>query len=146
MLSPTAKRRATRAAEAFRAGISPHILACGGKAWSGVREADALCEFLTTIGVPAAALEGERRSRTTRENAHYAAEMLLPRGVRRIALVTCDWHMHRALHCFSGAGFDPIPVPAASPPVSVWRGLVRTLRERASFEVDSALTRGFSRV
>jgi uncharacterized SAM-binding protein YcdF (DUF218 family) len=142
----TAERRAARAAEAFHAGLSSHILACGGKAWSGVREADALCAFLAKSGVPESALEREVWSRTTRQNAHYAAKLLLPRGLARIGVVTCDWHMARALCCFEGAGFDPTPVPAPSPPVHGWPALVRVVRERLSFAVDRTLTRCFSRV
>jgi uncharacterized SAM-binding protein YcdF (DUF218 family) len=145
-LSPTGERRASRAADAFRAGLSPHILACGGKAWSGVRETDALCAFLAQAGVPESALEREGWSRSTRQNAHFAAKLLLPRGFERIGLVTSDWHMARALCCFRGAGFDAVPVPAVSPPLGGWRGVVRLARERASFVVDSAFTRGFSRV
>jgi uncharacterized SAM-binding protein YcdF (DUF218 family) len=139
-------RRATRAADAFRAGLSPHILACGGKAWSGVREADALRAFLCESGIPETALEAERSSHSTRQNAHFAAQMLLPRGLRRIGLVTCDWHMARALRCFEGAGFEPVAVPAVAPRLRGFPALVRIARERASFAVDSLATRGFSRV
>jgi uncharacterized SAM-binding protein YcdF (DUF218 family) len=145
-LSPTAERRAARAAEAFRAGLSPRILACGGKAWSGVRETDALCAFLARSGVPESALEREGWSRSTRQNAHHAAKLLLPRGLVRIGLVTSDWHMTRALRCFQGAGFDPVPLPAASPLLHGWPKLVRVVRERVSLAVDGALTLGFSRV
>ena len=146
VLSAAAERRALRAAEAFRAGLSPHILVCGGKAWSGVREADALCAFLLGAGVPANALEAELCSRSTRQNARFAARMLLPRGVRRIGLVTCDWHMARALRSFEGAGFEPVALPAAAPRLHGVPALLRVVRERLSLLVDHAVTRGFSRV
>jgi uncharacterized SAM-binding protein YcdF (DUF218 family) len=145
-LSAAAERRALAAAEAFRAGLSPRILACGGKSWRGVREADALCAFLASVGVPESALERELSSRSTRQNAHFAAKVLLPRGVRRIGLVTCDWHMARALRCFVGAGFEPVPVPAAAPLLHGLPALIRVARERVSLAVDSAVTLGFSRV
>lgn len=145
-LSAAAERRAKRALLAFRAGLGGHVLACGGKAWSGVREADALCAFLAKSGLPSRALEGELWSRSTRQNAHYAAKILLPRGVRRVGIVTCDWHMPRALCCFRGAGFDPEPLPAESPRVSGTPALLRATRERVSFVVDRAWTFGFSRV
>jgi uncharacterized SAM-binding protein YcdF (DUF218 family) len=145
-LSPAAARRAARAAQGFRAGLSGHILACGGKTWAGVREADALCAFLAAIGVPALALEREVWSRSTRQNAHFAAKLLLPRGMFRIGVVTCDWHMSRALRCFRGAGFDAQPVPALSPQVSVGQMLLRQTREYVTYAVDNFVTRGFSRV
>jgi uncharacterized SAM-binding protein YcdF (DUF218 family) len=145
-LSPPAARRAMRAAQAFQAGLSEHILACGGKAWAGVREADALCAFLAALGIPERALEREVWSRSTRQNAHFAAQLLLPRGVFRVGVVTCDWHMPRALRCFRGAGFDAEPVPAVSPQVSVGQTLMRQTRERVNLVVDNFVTRGFSRV
>jgi len=145
-LSPPAQRRALCAAKALNSGLTQHILACGGKAWRGVRECDALCAFLIAQGVPEKALEREASSHSTRENARYAAALLLPRGLRRIWLVTCDFHMPRALHCFTGAGFEAAPLPAPSPSISVAAALVRNARERVSLALDTLATRGFSRV
>lgn len=145
-LSPPAKRRALRAAEALRAGMTQHILACGGKAWDGVRESDALCAFLREHGVDESALEREAHSHSTRENAHYAAQLLLPRGISRVWLVTCDWHMPRALRSFAGAGFRAEPLPALSPPIARGAGFVRATREHVCLALDALATRGFSRV
>lgn len=145
-LSPPARRRALRAAHALHSGLTGHILACGGKAWDGVREADALCQFLIAQGVPQRALEREAQSHSTRENAHYAAELLLPRGISRVWLVTCDWHMPRALRCFSGAGFQAEPLPALSPPIALGAEFARGARERVCLALDALATRGFSRV
>ena len=36
-LSQTARRRALLAESALHSGLTHHILACGGKAWNGVR-------------------------------------------------------------------------------------------------------------
>ncbi len=145
-LSPPARRRALRAASALQAGLTQRILACGGKAWNGVRETDALCAFLIEHGVPAQALERESTSHSTRQNAHYAAQLLLPRGLSRVWLVTCDWHMPRALRCFEGAGFQAEPLPALSPPIALGADLWRGARERVCLALDSLLTRGFSRI
>ena len=145
-LSPPARRRALHAADALRSGLTCHILACGGKAWNGVREADALCAFLLERGVPEGALERESSSHSTRQNAHYAAELLLPRGLRRIWLVTCDWHMPRALRCFEGAGFQAEPLPARSPPIALGADRWRAARERVCLARDALATRGFSRI
>ncbi|HYP78029.1 MAG TPA: YdcF family protein [Polyangiaceae bacterium] len=145
-LSPPARRRALRAASALQAGLTHGILACGGKTWNGVREADALCAFLAERGIAESALERESSSHSTRQNAHYAAALLHARGVRRIWLVTCDWHMPRALRCFEGAGFQAEPLPALSPPIAVRAGLFRAARERVCLALDALATRGFSRV
>jgi uncharacterized SAM-binding protein YcdF (DUF218 family) len=111
-----------------------------------VREADALCAFLSDAGVPRAALEAELHSSSTRENAHFAANILIPRGLRRVGLVTCDWHMPRALRCFRAAGFEPVALPAVAPSLPGFPGVARAVRERVSLVVDGALTLGFSRV
>lgn len=145
-LSAPAQRRAERAARAFEAGLVRHILACGGKTWGSVREADALCAYLAKRGIPEHALERELWSHSTRENAHYAAQLLQPRGIRRVALVTCDWHMPRALRCFRRAGFETEPVPAISPQANFRERCWRALRERLSLTLDQLATRDFSRL
>lgn len=145
-LSPPAARRAWRAVHAARSGALARILVCGGKKWRGVPEADALCAFLVQNGVPESILERELVSLSTRQNAHYAAKLWLPRGLRQVTLVTCDWHMPRALACFRRAGFEVEPLPATSPPRSLTGRLLRDARERLSGAVDSLLSRGFSSV
>jgi uncharacterized SAM-binding protein YcdF (DUF218 family) len=145
-LSPTSARRAQRALQAFRDGLSKHILACGGKAWGGVREADALSAYLIERGVPAHTIERELWSRSTRQNARYAARLLLPRGIRKIGLVTCDWHMPRASRSFEGAGFEVEPLPAFTPAVTIGAELKRDVRERVALAFDALVTRGFSSV
>ena len=145
-LSPPALRRAERALHAWQAGLSEHILACGGKSWAGVREADALCAYLIARGVPERVLERELWSESTRRNAHYAAQLLIPRGIRHVGLITCDWHMPRALRCFRGAGFDTQPLPAESPSLAGRERLLRRAREQASLALDQLVTLGFSRV
>lgn len=39
----------------------------------------------------------EERSRTTWENAQMTADLLLPQGIKRVAVVTQAWHMPRAV-------------------------------------------------
>ena len=145
-LTPPAMRRAERVLREVEAGYEGLILACGGKAWGGVCEADALCEYLMARGVKESRLERELYSRSTRQNAHYAAELLFERGIRQIGLVTCDFHMDRALCCFRGAGFQVDPLPAATPPKPMRSELYRSARERVCFELDRLVTRNFSRV
>jgi uncharacterized SAM-binding protein YcdF (DUF218 family) len=50
-------------------------------------------------------------SRTTRENARYAAQELLPLGLKRVVLVTDGWHCARAGAEFRRNGFEVIPAP-----------------------------------
>jgi uncharacterized SAM-binding protein YcdF (DUF218 family) len=68
----------------------------------------------------------EDRSRDTWENAEFSAAILQTAGIRRIYLVTHDWHMRRSLLAFRHFGLDPVPVsvrPPYTPPLS-WRRLI----------------------
>lgn len=71
-----------------------------------------MATILETLGVPAGAIVLESRSRNTRENAVATRELLAPRGVRRILLVTSALHMPRAVALFERQGFDVIAAPA----------------------------------
>ena len=68
----------------------------------------------------------EDRSRDTWENAEFSAAILRNTGIRRIYLVTHDWHMRRSLLAFRHFGLDPVPVPVRPPytPVFSWRRLI----------------------
>ena len=71
----------------------------------------------------------EDRSRDTRENAKYSIALLHPEGVRRIVLVTHDFHQQRALAAFSAeakaqqAPITLVPAPMGmlppSPPMAL---------------------------
>lgn len=60
------------------------------------------------LGVPADALEIEDASTTTFENSRRCAELLLPRGIRKVWIVTQPFHLARAKRHFRGAGFLPL--------------------------------------
>lgn len=53
----------------------------------------------------------EEQSRTTWENAHMTAGILLPQGIRRVVVVTQAWHMPRSVWSFEQAGFEVVPAP-----------------------------------
>jgi uncharacterized SAM-binding protein YcdF (DUF218 family) len=60
------------------------------------------------LGVPEGAVVVERTSRNTAENARNAAHILLPRGRRRVWLVTQPFHLRRAALWFARVGFEPM--------------------------------------
>lgn len=136
---PAARRRAARAAAAFHDGVAAWILASGGRRWHGVPEALALRDELARLGVPAGAVALELCSLSTFENARYSAPLLHERGARRVAVVTCDWHLPRALRSFDHAGVDAIGIAAHSARVPPHRALARAARERVSWLVDRSL-------
>jgi uncharacterized SAM-binding protein YcdF (DUF218 family) len=114
-LSPAASRRVLRAAAAYRKFSPAIVIASGGRRWHGVSEADALARALTDALVPEEAIVRELCSLTTLENACYSAEILRASRVRRTGVVTCDWHMDRALAAFDRVGIDAIALPAVAP-------------------------------
>ena len=90
--------RVWHGARLFHAGKAPLLVLSGGSnpAVSASSEAEAMRLLLSDLGVPADALVLEARSRNTRDNARYTAELLRPRGVSHILLVSSALHMRRA--------------------------------------------------
>lgn len=101
------------------------VLACGGNPGPPYTESYAATMKRTLVGegVPPDMVWLEERSRSTYENAVFAAEILRARHIHRIALVTEAWHMLRADGCFRKQGLDVIPAPTG------FRGLDFTLSD-----------------
>jgi uncharacterized SAM-binding protein YcdF (DUF218 family) len=108
------------------------VLACGGRAWGGRVEADAIAEMLIEHGVPAEAVVRERCSLDTRDNARFAASLLGRRGLSRVVLVTCAWHLPRAERAFRAAGFEVSGIGVEPPTSTLLQRLYRRERERLS--------------
>ncbi|CRI68012.1 conserved hypothetical protein [Thiocapsa sp. KS1] len=109
-----ASDRVWHAARIHHAGKAARVIVSGGSMpWAGERrsEADAMLRFLADLGVPSDAILLEGRSRNTRENALYTAEILSAQGIDRILLVTSALHMPRALATFRAVGIDAVPAP-----------------------------------
>lgn len=138
-LRNAALRRVERAARAYHEHGSLLVVASGGRAWHGSLEAEVFARGLRERGVPADRLLEERESLTTRGNARGVQRLLRGREVSRLGLVTCDWHMPRALWLFRRRGFDPVAIPAAAPARAAHETSLRWLRERASHALDALL-------
>ncbi|RPJ76752.1 MAG: YdcF family protein [Acidobacteria bacterium] len=107
---------AMEAARLFRLlGPRTTVVASGGIVNPASRarsEADVLAEGLVRLGVPRGQIVVEPRSRTTREQAVFSAEILARRGVSRFVLVTTVDHMPRAQAAFRARSLQPIPSPS----------------------------------
>jgi len=97
------------------------------------------CE-LERLGVPRARIVRERCSLSTRENARYSARLLRARGIEEAVVVTCDWHLPRALAAFRGEGLVVSGAAATSPPASPLRRAYVTIRERVAARIDAFAT------
>lgn len=144
-LAHAALRRVERAAAAYRELGAEVVIASGGKAWQGHLESDVFAEGLIARGVPASRVVREVESLTTRGNARYTARLLGEHQALRLGLVTCDWHMRRALSLFRRAGLTATPLPAAAPPRPLRSVLWRGARERAASGLDWVLARSWPR-
>ena len=88
------------------------VVASGGRLGDRVL-AEIMRDALIAEGVPRESIWLEGESNSTRENAAFSAKLLLPRGIRRIVLVTEAYHMRRAERDFLKEGFDVEPAPCS---------------------------------
>lgn len=82
-----------------------------GSLISTAREADAAAPLLDDLGLSDARIILDRESRTTRENALYAATAALPDPSETWLLVTSAYHMPRAIGAFRRAGWPVTAYP-----------------------------------
>ena len=99
--------RVWHGARLFHAGKAPLVILTGAQFFGqGISEAEAAELFILDLGVPPSAIVLEQRSRTTRENARYVAELLQDTGRKDILLVTSATHMERARRHFEAQGLE----------------------------------------
>lgn len=101
--------RLLHAAALYKAGKAPVLLLTGGNAPGFEPEAVSMKKILRTLGIPEEAMVLEEKSRNTRQNAEYSADILHARAVNKILLVTSAYHMRRAEFEFTRFGFQIVP-------------------------------------
>jgi uncharacterized SAM-binding protein YcdF (DUF218 family) len=117
--------RSVYAVQSWRYGRFRTIVVCGSET------AEAMREFLLFEHVPEDRIVLENFSRSTRENALFAASILKNMPGRKV-LLTSDYHMYRSLRAFAKAGVqaEPKPIPDALKLGGNW-----TLRWQVSVEL-----------
>jgi uncharacterized SAM-binding protein YcdF (DUF218 family) len=132
------RRRVERGAEAYftRGDAATVVVVSGGRHWAvdanadanavtcELVEADAMARELVARGVPEGAIARERCSLSTRDNARFSAETLGRRGIARAGVVTCSWHLHRALALFAREGIDAEGIAARDGQTPRWTSRV----------------------
>jgi uncharacterized SAM-binding protein YcdF (DUF218 family) len=89
------------------------IIVSGGTVFKHIKgEAPIVKRFLVDLGVPSHMIIPENKSRDTRENARFSADICVRSGYTRPLLVTSAFHMKRAVRSFQMAGIEVSPVPA----------------------------------
>jgi uncharacterized SAM-binding protein YcdF (DUF218 family) len=106
--------RLTATASLARRYPNARIIFTGGSAnlvSNDAREADYATEVFESLGIPAARITIERRSRNTQENAEFSKAVAAPKSGERWLLVTSAFHMPRSVGLFRKAGFNVEPYP-----------------------------------
>lgn len=134
--SAAAAHRVRAGAEALHVLRGELVVASGGRAWGGVVEADAMARALEAEGVRPGAIVREGCSLSTRENAAYSARALARRGAYRAVVVTCAWHLPRALRAFRAAGVTADGWPAHGPAPGIGRRAYHGAREAVARWLD----------
>lgn len=84
-----------------------------GSAANGTSEAKIMADELAMFyQIPTKWLE--EKAKTTKENALFSREMLEKEEIKRIVLVTNQWHMQRAKMLFEKQGFEVLPASVGS--------------------------------
>ena len=117
ILGETSYWRSVFAVLAWREGGVRQIVLSGD-----LGTTEPMLDFLVSAGVPMQAIVIEGRSRSTRENALFTAELV--RGMPGpYVLLTSDYHMWRASRAFAKVGLvvQPRPFPEALKLFNDWR-------------------------
>lgn len=134
--SAPAARRVATAARAYHEGVAPYVVVSGGRRWGAHVEARVLSGELQRTGVAERAILQDFWSLSTYENAIFSAALLRRLGAERVALVTCPWHMARAIENFRGAGVDACPLPAPEVDAPLFARVLRQGHELVSSCLD----------
>lgn len=127
-LSAASLQRAVHGIQLYRRGLAP-LLVMAGARQGEFSEAEIRARLALDFGVPAAAVLAETRGHTTRDEARVVRQLLAPRGVRSVLLVTSGEHMERARVQFEREGFAVAPAPV---------GLARPASMRPEDRIDQA--------
>jgi uncharacterized SAM-binding protein YcdF (DUF218 family) len=88
--------RAFHAAELYREGLAPVVVASGRMLRQNVSIADMMEQDLKSFGVPATAIvKLSHRAGNTRDEAGEAARLIRTRGWKRVLVVTSNYHARR---------------------------------------------------
>ena len=129
--SPTLARRVRRAVDLWKAGRAPLLVMTGGVGENPPAEAEAAARLARALGVPEFAFVRETRSKTTAENARFAAEVV---DARRVLVVSDTYHVLRCEWLF-GRHFAEVRGVGSTP--EAWPRVRFALREVGAIVVEA---------
>jgi uncharacterized SAM-binding protein YcdF (DUF218 family) len=118
--SPVYQARLDHALDLYRSGLAPLMVFTGGRGVPGEQftEGGAGRRWALEHGVPADQILVEESSRNTFENLRGVSNLLAPRKLHRIILVSDPFHMYRATRQAAAVGLDAAPSPTRSSPIN----------------------------
>lgn len=128
MVSGSSYYRCVYAAGLYQNYHCPLIL-CGGATEdedTDVSEAEVMADALAFLGVERADMILETSSRSTRENAVRAVEVIRQREFEHVMVVTHARHMRRANLCFRKLGAEVISAPCGAASARLLRAIDET--------------------
>lgn len=109
--------RAFHAAELYRSGVAPVVVASGRMLRANVSVADLIGHDLESFGIPASSVvKFSQRASNTKQEAEALSGLITRSGWKRIMIVTSNYHARRA-----GFIFDRVLPPGISLRVSAAR-------------------------
>ena len=99
----------------YKRGLAPLLVLSGTERPEYPSEAEMRARLARDFGVPPEAIVTEGGVQTTRDEARRSRARLVPRGVRRILLVSDALHLLRARPLFEGEGFEVVVAPSNGP-------------------------------
>ena len=127
-LSNALTYRCEAALQAWRDGVAPVIIVCGGQGDNEPEpEADAMRRWMIGHGVPEDRVIAEAASKNTRENLRNARAIMERRGDATCAVCTSNYHLRRALWQARDEGLTAmgIAAPSTKDAISFARGRFR---------------------
>ena len=122
--TPELKKRVETAAQLYRQGAAPLIVACGGTTpGHSVSETEVMTQLLMQAGVPGEAIMQENESQDTIGNMRFAAARLGGAKGRRVLVVTSDYHVRRAVMTARKVGFSAKGYAARLEHDEAWKAL-----------------------
>ena len=114
--------RVEHGADLFLMGLADLVIVTGGSDEDMfVSAARVMAEIAESRGVPREKIVLEERAANTRENAAFTAAIFKSRGLKTAIIVTCPFHMPRAVMLFRHAGIRAWGSPAfRSPAFTRW--------------------------
>jgi uncharacterized SAM-binding protein YcdF (DUF218 family) len=117
---PVLQARLDRALALYEAGNAPLLVVTGGRApGDQFTEAEAGETFLLAEGVPPAAIVKENAGRDTWQSMMGVAEVLAPRDVQSVLLVSDGFHLLRSKLMARDLGFEPYGSAAVESPIVI---------------------------